>query len=423
MKRRYLIRIAHVATIVVTVHFLYQAAQKQWLGWWRPRDWAHNLTRALKRHPPDIPNAFDPIGDIFRKVRVSGATFITVPAQYDEELSNWGNAGYAFGRTSYADVHFKSAPYPHPKLLITQDVPGGNSYSFDNRPFNAALQVTVKHQLWPLGYSAWLDLVTTPRKFSVPTPILMTADGRLLPPKQVHAVHPANEAHLRGDRTDITEWHYSPIVWDFDAPGSLGGLWQYALSADGKQVSWMPALPTENDVIGVFLLQDLIAHPAEPAPAPAWWALDEALRRRVVAGADPVETQRLVAELAKQYPSHPLLEHYRVVAALHGSSFTQRWKAAQTKECQLSTWYLLPWTELSRRDVESLTCMRYHDDHPMDPTAEYILGAVLLKFRDDHSEPMRRIAQDLVGRSGLPRDPNGFNYVTTDFAYLWLRSQ
>jgi hypothetical protein len=385
---------------------------------------ADNLNRTIDGILPVMSDP-DRIGDLMRSCSIQGPTRVALPPQY---VGNWpnnddkiGNVAYQAGITNFPDLTFVSSPFPLPKLVVTQAAP---PYRFDNHKVNAALITFIDQQLWPYGYTAWIDLVTTPHTIEMVTPWLRTVDGRRLSPRRVQTVSALNQAALKeGGATRVTMQHWSPLVWEFSEAGQLPAeLSAYVLEADGRQISAIPPLPTEpHDLLGVMLLQRQI--PAPAADAPAWWVLDEALRRAVVEGAGAVVAEPLFQRLATSYPQHPLLDHYRVVASLHGARFSGEWKKQQARGCALDTWQLLPFTDLGWSDVNKLPCLAQLETKT-GFVREHILAPVIRHFSTRRDEPaLTSMGEALVEHSYLSRDPTAFSYPTTDFAFLWLHAK
>lgn len=281
--------------------------------------------------------------------------------------------------------------------------------------------------MWPYGFTAWRDLYTEMRRIDLPTPTLIASDGTVLKPVEARAVVGINTVHGDPYETTVELRHLSPIVWRFDTdgtPSSASLEWRsdYVIerTSAGVFVSWMPPYPTAADTrVGLAVLEAK-TRPDASVYQPRWWRAEEKLRELILEGADVGSRQEALAELERLYPRHPLLSHFRVVAELGSPQFTDVWLQAQRPSCDLSTWYLLRYADVSWDELHKLPCYSLVRHVPVSSVREYIDGNIVLKFRDRDNAELRSIATDIVRHSYMGDEDRAFNYVLSDFAELWL---
>jgi hypothetical protein len=384
---------------------------------WSFSDSLHNLQEKRKGNLKDPDVWIYDVSELLHEYEISAPIEIALPPMYSE--GERGNPDYMLGMTRYRSVMLTRGPFPHPKLSIKSNEP---KFAFDNRGANAGLAFTELGQLsWPIGYTAFVDFITNSLPGVIDTPYLITEDGRSVAPVAVTMSSPSNHVKLGARRTEYVMRRWEPVVWEFPESGELApGFSRYAVEGDGRRVSFVPALPTANVyVFGLFLLQDVIAQ--KPKNPPAWWEIDRKLRVAVVQGAGPAVTEPLYERLARLYPSHPLLAHYRVIASMHGPRFNERWLDLERRSCYLPLWNLLPLTDVTWEDVTKLPCYASRTSS-VAAIREHVLGVMLLKFWRDRDRPeLKDIAQELMRPTFLTRDEPLFAYAYSDLAYLWSR--
>lgn len=382
-----------------------------------------------KKHPTIPPQIENRVGAALDDWKVDGNVELVLPPMYSGHP--FAYAGFLASFITRGTVKLANGPYPHPKLRIIERSDVAERYERDNRSFNAALLTTMQdRRVWPFGYTAWYDLVYEDRNLFVQNPHLVDVDGSVIQPVAVRTWHSSNEATLFGDGTQLHLRHQSPIFWTFPRAGRLpADAKGFTLeeAPDGAEVAWLPPLPRDGDnVLGMYALATLVPPPSPPPTAPAWWSTDQALRRAIVDGRPWPERRALLDRLTRQFPTHPLLPHYRVVARLGTDEFDQAWLEAQTTECDRATWYLLPWTRtIDWQRVRTLPCMA-----PViiraDSTlySEYVAMAAVIRFRALKDDPdLQQLARRVVRLSYLREQYRSFNYPLSDFAWLWLHSR
>ena len=388
-----------------------------------------NLKRLRKRPRPKIANHYREqiLDDSLAEWKLDGPLYVALPPMYSD--TEMGNAGFLSAFVNNGDVLLYNEPYPQPRLTIDEHMEGAPpdiAYHFDNRATNAALFTRIGGSMWPLGYTTWYDVVFAMTYADATTPRLIASDGTVVEPTAVRAIHPLNKVDIFGDVTRMEMRHLSPIVWTFPREGRLQRpLPGYVVEsvADGAEVSYMPTLPLPHGhPFGMMLLAPRAA--PTTTPAPRWWPVDERFRRAVV-DAHPVEERRaLLKELAHEFPMHPFLDHYRVIAELGSDRFDAVWLDQQREQCVLPTWYLVAWTKLGWSEVRTLPCIRDLGSSRLDERGEYIASAVVLAFRALRDDPLlEKLAERVVDRSYLNRDFRGFNYPPSNFAWLWLKAR
>jgi hypothetical protein len=388
-----------------------------------------NLRAIWKGHPPPPPpdpKGYDEVARAFDAWHLKGPLRISLPPGY---------SNHAFSNTVYTqsavrtpeDLLLFSGDFPHPSIRVHEEHgdPAVRPYRFETRSANGAMIVQIGSMLWPFGYSAWRDLVTTPRRMVVPTPVVRRADGVEVPLRRVVTLTSLNSAERRDAQTLLVLRHQSPIVWEFDGVGALEPRFAkgYVVEevAGRIRVSLMPPLPAAGEItLGLYLLDRQVAQTTEDAIIPAWWRTDEELRRQVLEGAPADERRRTLGRLRAEHPEHPLLDHYAVLADLYSPAFTATWLEHQRRRCDEPTWYLLPWTDVPLQTAETLPCYRLTKGQPVYFFKEYVDGAMVLRYRNERSPLIRELAQGIVGLSYLAKEPRGFNYVVSDYAKLWL---
>jgi hypothetical protein len=343
-----------------------------------------------KLHSPD--NWTWDIGPTMDAFNIEAPLLIAIPPQDFDPYR--GNPHWMLGNTRSRSIRIAWGPYPHPKIHNVK--PNG---TVDNRALNASLAFAEPGQVfWPLGYTAWIDLITNPIPVHADTPHLITSDGRRLSPIAARTPSPQNQISLSDLRTIVSMRRWEPIVWQFSEPGTLEpSQVHYAVEAEGTRVSYLPPLPDPHVwCLGLMLLQDVV--PEKGTDLPPWWQIDRKLRAEVLHGSDASVTEPLVEELAKLYPGHPLLEHYRIVASMKGPRFTERWLEREQKSCYMPLWYLLPLTNLSWEEVTRLPCFESRNaSNPM--VKDYVIGAIYLRFWREMERP------EISRVIGRPRSP------------------
>lgn len=390
-----------------------------------------HLRELLHRKTPKVAQSWpeaSALDEALAEWRLTGPIVVAVPPMYSAHIL--GNAGFLMSFINHGEALLYNGPFPHPKLEIAERFTGPSNltpYRFDNRATNACLAMGLHGRAWPVGFTAWYDMVMKRHGVWVKTPMLVDAGGNVIAPTMVRTVHPFNQATLGDEWTLVLLGHLSPIVWTFPGEGRLQtpepGFHVESI-ADGSEVSWMPSLPAAGeDVLGLFLLAPLVAQTVEPAPA--WWALDQRFRRAVIDARPVAERRALVAELARAFPEHPLLAHDRVIAELGGARFDNVWLAAQKKECALPSWYLVAWSTLPWERVRDLPCMaKLPATGALDVQSEYIASSVVLAFHQRRDDPqLQALAERVIAASYLRDEFRGFNYALSDFAWLWLKAR
>jgi hypothetical protein len=399
----------------------------------RAADSLKNLRAFATGHVPPQPRDLqgtDPIAKSFTQWNLQGPLKLSLPPGYANHP--YSNIVYLESMVRRpVDTLMFSGAYPHPSLDV-REVPVGpkfaEPYHRETHSANAALLVWLEARIWPYGYTAWRDLLTMPHPVKVPTPTLIASDGTVLKPVEAQVLDPLNRVRMDEATTEITLSHLSPVVWRFAHEGTPSRApseypLDYVLEHRENEiwVSYMPPFPTAEQInLGLFLLQPKRSHAPPKGYQPTWWTTDEALRKEILAGGDPALRQALFAELERLHPRHPMLEHYRVVKDLWTPNFTTTWLHRQNAGCDPPTWYLLPWTEVSWSELQTLPCFTAVRNRSVDFFREYVDGAVLLRFRTLDSKELRSIARDLVGHTYLAAEDRAFNYIVTDFAKLWL---
>jgi hypothetical protein len=368
------------------------------------------------------------IDDALAEWRLPGPVVMALPPMYRANIV--GNAGFVMSFVNHGEALLYNGPYPHPKLEIVERFAGPSNlsaYAFDNRATNACLGVGVRGRRWPSGFTAWYDLVMRRHTVWVKTPHLVDAGGNRISPAAVHTIHPFNEVTLSDEWTAVRLGHQSPVVWIFPSEGRLEKPdpgFNVEEIADGAGVSWLPPLPgAGNDTVALFLLAPRVAPTVEWAPP--WWPIDERFRRAVVDGYPVAERRALLTQLARAFPTHPLLPHYRVIAELGGDHFDEAWMAAQKESCQLPSWYLVAWSKLPWSRVHRLPCLaKLPATGALDIEAEYIAESVVLAFRQLRDDPeLLQLADRVAAASYLRDEFRGFNYAPSDFAWLWRKAR
>jgi len=387
-----------------------------------------NLKLLLHKKKPKLSNVYGErlVDDGLAAWKLEGPIHLALPPMYAS--SPYANAGFLSSFINHGEVILHNEPFPHPKLSITETIAGGSdvAYHFDNRSTNAALYVANGADVWPLGYTAWYDMVTLDRIVDVPTPRLIDGSGQLVEPTAVRTVHPLNKVTIYGDTTRAEMGHLSPIIWTFPTEGKLldpSAGYAVESAADGAEVSYLPPLPSRFDrPVGMLLLAPMVA--PTTSDAPQWWSLDQRFRRAVLERRPTAERRTLVHELAKAYPTHPFLTHYRIVADFGDPRFDATWLRAQSEKCEMPSWYLVAWTHLPWSTVRHLPCLKELPAGKLDCRGEYIAESVVLAYRalrDD--EQLQDLASRVVDRSYLRSEFRSFNYPLSDFAYLWLKAR
>lgn len=361
---------------------------------------------------------------------VTGRLRLTLPPQYTD--SPFANAGFLLSFINHGETILCNGPYPHPKLDVIERVhgtpPRGGAYHFHNQSTNAALLVRIASHMWPLGYTAWYDLVTQKREIIVRSPRLVDDSGTAIAPTAVRAVHSLNQVQLDGAYTRMALMHVSPIVWTFPTGSHLetkSSDFAMETALDGAEVSWLPPLPkAADDVLGMATLSPIVPN-AREGNVPEWWRADEGLRRAIVTGAPSALRSQLLFELTRLFPLHPLLSHYRVISRLGTPEFDDSWIAAQKDACDLPTWYLVAWTHLPWSRVQKLPCVtKGIPAGGLDEAAEYIAESVVFAYRDRRDDPiLHQLATRAIAASYLKTEYRGFNYLPSDFAWLLTNSQ
>lgn len=388
-----------------------------------------NLRLLLHRKTPRTASVYQErrLDDALAEWQLTGPIVLALPPMYRDQV--FGNAGFLSSFVNHGEVILYNAPYPHPKLSI-EERPGGvaspSAYHYEDRSSNAALLTREGGEVWPLGYTAWYDLLWEHRIIDVPTPYLLDGSGHPIGATAVRATHPLNRVTMYGDTTQIYMEHWSPIVWTFPMEGRLRDLdTGFAMDsvADGAEVSYLPPMaPRGERPFGMFLLSQRVA-PTDSS-APAWWPLDEKFRQLVIHGGPIAERRELLRKIESAYPSHPFLAHYRVIAELGGDRFDDVWLRAQRQECQLSTWYLAAWTHVPWRTARKLPCLTELPKDRLDVRGEYIAEAAVLAFRGERDDEMLKdLAARVIDVSYLGLEFRGFNLPLSDFAWLWLRAR
>ncbi len=392
-----------------------------------PRLPGKNLKQLLYKKKPRMMNLYEEqsLDDQLAIWHLTGPIHLALLPMYG--ASPLGNAGFLSSFINHGEVVLRNEPYPHPKLSITEKFRGdGIGYQFDDRSTNASLYISNGADVWPLGYTAWYDLVMRRRYVTVPTPRLIDGQGNEILPTSGRVVHPLNTVTVFGDNTIAEMQHWSPIVWTFPTEGKLKDPkpgYAIASAADGAEVSYLPPLPTlQEQPLGVFLLAPLVA--PTTSDAPQWWGIDQRLRRAVLESAPVEERRALVRRLAAAYPDHPLLPHYRILAEFGGPAFDATWLRAQSKQCEMPSWYLVSWTHLPWSTVQKLPCLAELPPGKLDCRGEYIAESVVLAFRAQRDDTaLQELASRVIDRSYLRREFRGFNYPLSDFAWLWLKAR
>jgi hypothetical protein len=388
-----------------------------------------HLKMLLHKKKPALLNVYGEkiLDEALAEWRVSGPIHLALPPMYSDPT--FGNAGFLSSFINHGEVLLYNEPYPHPKIAIAEklgDGTSGASYRFDNRSTNAALLHASHGSVWPVGYTAWYDMLTMHRTVSVNTPRLIDAHGQIIEPTAVRTVHPLNHADIYGEATFARMEHLSPIVWSFPSAGSLEKSepgYTIESVSDGAEVSYLPSLPTAHEGgIGMFVLSDGVAH--TDSSAPSWWPLDERFRRLVVDGGHIDERRALLRKLFAAYPAHPFRTHYSIIAELGGSSFDEVWLRAQQSQCELPSWYLVAWTKLPWRTVRHLPCLERLGDGPLDGDGEYVAESAVFAFRAERDDKqLQSLASRVIDRSYLRTEFRGFNYPLSNFAWLWLKAR
>lgn len=394
-----------------------------------PRAPRANLKMLLHKKKPHLADVYEEhrLDDALARWNLTGPIDLALPPMYRD--TRFGNAGFLSSFVNHGEVVLYNAPYPHPKLSIDER-PSGDAgavpYHFDNRAGNAALSVREGGDVWPIGYTAWYDLVWYHLYVDVPTPSLFDDRGNRIVATAVRAVHPLNQVTMFGDVTQIDLGHWSPIVWTFPQEGHLRANdvgYTVDSVADGAEVSYLPPMPTRGDrPFGAFLLSQRVT-PTDSS-APPWWSVDEKFRRLVVDGGSIPERRALLRQLAAAYPKHPLLAHYRVIAELGGDRFESVWMEAQRKTCQESTWYLVAWTDVPWETARRLPCLNDLPTGKLDVRGEYIAASAVMAYRDERGDKqLDDLAARVIERSYLQKEFRGFNLPASDFAWLWLKAR
>jgi hypothetical protein len=383
-----------------------------------------NLKLLLHKKRPKLLNPYAErlLDDGLATWKLKGPIRLALPPMYAG--SPYSNAGFLSSFINHGEVMLYNEPFPYPKISIAEKVgdSGAITYSFDNRSTNAALYVANGADVWPLGFTAWYDMVMVDRTVDVPTPRLVDGGGNRIEPTAARTVHPLNQVTIYGDTTRAEMGHWSPLVWTFPTEGRLlDPSPGYAVEsvADGAEVSYLPPLPSRYEhPVAMFLLAPLI-EPTQ-SDAPHWWSFDARFRRAVLERKPSTERRALVKQLASAYPTHPLLTHYRIIADFGDPSFDETWLKAQSRQCEMPSWYLVAWTKLPWSTVRHLPCLKELPAGKLDCRGEYIAESVVFAFRALHDEQLKELANRVVDRSYLRHEFRGFNYPLSNFAWLWL---
>jgi hypothetical protein len=420
-----------LAILVLATLVLHVRGREQQKNLFRPERSIANLRSLLHGHKPTVGSWEEKqIDDAMAQWKLEGPVTVALPPMYSRTA--FGNAGFLTSFLNHGEALLYNGPFPHPKLDIHERFSGHSdvdAYTFDNRSTNASLFVALGRHTWPLGYTAWYDLVFLRRPVWRTTPTLVDAGGYRIKPTAVYTVNPLNHAEMNAESTYVEMGHLSPVVWIFPREGRLEDVDDdgqgYVVDSvlDGAEVSWMPSLPVSVErPLGMFLLSPVLRK--EATHAPPWWQIDEELRRAIVDEKPVAERRQLVQRLAQAFPRHPFLPHYRVVAELGGDRFDEAWLMSQQMSCDLPTWYLVAWTKLSWRDVRELPCLADLPAGPLKEDGQYIAESVVLAFRAlrDNQELKALAARD-IDTTYLRTEFRGFNYPPSNFAWLWLEAR